>query len=145
MADSTFLQKVFCDISLERKPDLWQDDADTEDRNVERIEFLATFPQTEYRAQLNPAKSTTKKNGVLAKALREKGNKSYGAGDNIEAMNHYNQALRFATTEEQVGTSGWYRADPRAGPGAGQPVGPLGAARGARPRGGGCRPRAGSW
>jgi hypothetical protein len=101
MANSTFLQKVFCDISLEQRPDLWQDAADTEERNVERIEFLGSLPQTEYRAQLDPTKSTTKKNGVLAKALREKGNKSYGAGDNIEAMNHYNQALRFALPDGQ--------------------------------------------
>ena len=39
---------------------------------------------------------------MLAKALKEKGNKSYASGDNIEAMNHYNQALRFANIEQQV-------------------------------------------
>ena len=39
---------------------------------------------------------------MLAKALKEKGNKSYASGDNIEAMNHYNQALRFATIDQQV-------------------------------------------
>ena len=39
---------------------------------------------------------------MLAKALKEKGNKSYASGDNIEAMNHYNQALRFANLEQQV-------------------------------------------
>ena len=33
---------------------------------------------------------------MLAKALKEKGNKSYGAGDNIEAMNLYNQALCYS-------------------------------------------------
>ena len=69
---------------------------------MERITFLATFPQTEYRTQLDPKKSTTRKNEVLAKALKEKGNKSYASGDNIEAMNHYNQALRFANLEQQV-------------------------------------------
>ena len=69
---------------------------------MERITFLATFPQTEYRTQLDPKKSTTRKNEVLAKALKEKGNKSYASGDNIEAMNHYNQALRFANIEQQV-------------------------------------------
>ena len=31
-----------------------------------------------------------------AMALKEKGNKSYGAGDNIEAMNLYNQALCYS-------------------------------------------------
>ena len=81
---------------------MWQDDEDSEERNVERITFLATFPQTEYRAQLDPKKSTTRKNEVLAKALKEKGNKSYASGDNIEAMNHYNQALRFSSIEQQV-------------------------------------------
>ena len=94
--------QVFCEISLEKRPDLWQDDEDTEEKNIERITFLATFPQTEYRAQLDPKKSTTRKNEVLAKALKEKGNKSYASGDNIEAMNHYNQALRFASIEQQV-------------------------------------------
>ena len=69
---------------------------------MERITFLATFPQTEYSLQLDPKKSTTRKNEVLAKALKEKGNKSYGSGDNIEAMNHYNQALRFASIDQQV-------------------------------------------
>merc|ERR1712223_199767 len=98
---TTFLQKVFCEISLEKRPDLWQDDEDTEAKNIERIAFLASFPQTEYRAQLDPKKSTTRKNEVLAKALKEKGNKSYASGDNIEAMNHYNQALRFATVDQQ--------------------------------------------
>ena len=94
--------QVFCEISLEKRPDLWQDDEDTEKKNIERIAFLASFPQTEYRAQLDPKKSTTRKNEVLAKALKEKGNKSYASGDNIEAMNHYNQALRFATVDQQV-------------------------------------------
>merc|ERR1712223_68375 len=98
---TTFLQKVFCEISLEKRPDLWQDDEDSEEKNIERIAFLASFPQTEYRAQLDPKKSTTRKNEVLAKALKEKGNKSYASGDNIEAMNHYNQALRFATIDQQ--------------------------------------------
>ena len=99
--NSTFLQKVFCDISLEQRPQLWQDDTDSEEKNVERIEFLASLPQTEFLAQTDASRSSTRKNGVLAKALREKGNKSYGAGDNIEAMHHYNQALRFAHPEEQ--------------------------------------------
>ena len=94
--------QVFCEISLEKRPDLWQDDEDTEEKNIERITFLATFPQTEYSLQLDPKKSTTRKNEVLAKALKEKGNKSYGSGDNIEAMNHYNQALRFASIDQQV-------------------------------------------
>ena len=94
--------QVFCEISLEKRPDLWQDDEDTEEKNVERITFLATFSQTEYRAQLDPKKSTTRKNEVLAKALKEKGNKSYASGDNIEAMNHYNQALRFSSIDQQV-------------------------------------------
>ena len=34
---------------------------------------------------------------MLSKALKEKGNKSYGNGDNIEAMNLYNQALCFCS------------------------------------------------
>ena len=37
-----------------------------------------------------------RKNNMLAKALKEKGNKSYGAGDNIEAMTLYNQALCYS-------------------------------------------------
>ena len=67
----TVVSQVFCEISLEKRPDLWQDDEDTEEKNVERITFLATFPQTEYRNQLDPKKSTTRKNEVLAKALKE--------------------------------------------------------------------------
>ena len=93
---------------------------------MERITFLATFPQTEYRTQLDPKKSTTRKNEVLAKALKEKGNKSYASGDNIEAMNHYNQALRFANLEQQVvlvvggkvnkcGRVSCWQTDPRSG------------------------------
>ena len=37
---------------------------------------------------------------MLCKALKDKGNKSYGAGDNIEAMNLYNQALCFCSHEK---------------------------------------------
>jgi len=98
-APSSFLQKVFYEISLEKRPDLWQDDEDSKEKNIERIQFLATFDKTKYKTQMDPAKSTTRKNNLLAKALKEKGNKSYGAGDNIEAMNLYNQALCYSSCE----------------------------------------------
>jgi len=98
-AQSSFLQKVFYEISLEKRPDLWQDDEDSREKTVERIEFLATFDKTRYKPQLDHSKSTTRKNNMLAKALKEKGNKSYGGGDNIEAMNLYNQALCFSSSE----------------------------------------------
>merc|ERR1712154_741494 len=94
---SSFLQKVFCDISLEVNPDLWQDDEDTLEKNLERISFISTFKQTSYKQHLDVQKSTTRKNDMLSKALKEKGNKSYGNGDNIEAMNLYNQALCFCS------------------------------------------------
>jgi len=98
-APSTFLQKVFYEISLEKRPDLWQDDEDSQEKNIERIQFLATFDKTIYKTQMDQTKSTTRKNNMLAKALKEKGNKSYGAGDNIEAMTLYNQALCYSSCE----------------------------------------------
>jgi len=98
-AQSSFIQKIFYDISLEKRPELWQDDEDSEQKNIERIEFLATFDKTAYKPQLDKTKSSTRKNNMLAKALKEKGNKSYGVGDNIEAMNLYNQALCFSSCE----------------------------------------------
>lgn len=96
---SSFIQKVFYEISLEGRPDLWQDDEDSQEKNIDRIQFLATFDKTGYKPQLDQAKSTTRKNNMLAKALKEKGNKSYGGGDNIEAMNLYNQALCYSSCE----------------------------------------------
>lgn len=33
----SFLQKLFCEISLDRDPALWQDDTDTKQRNAERV------------------------------------------------------------------------------------------------------------
>ena len=108
----SFIQKVFYEISLEKDPALWQDDTDTVDKNVERIRwmvkmvsctdiyiltivprFLAEFPQTQYKAQLDKGRSTTRKNEGLARALKEKGNKQFGAGDTFSALALYNQAL----------------------------------------------------
>merc|ERR1719228_1675031 len=52
-ATSSFIQKCFYEISLEKRPDLWQDEEDTEEKNVERIKFLATFDKTSYKPQLD--------------------------------------------------------------------------------------------
>ena len=92
----SFIQKVFYQISLEKNPDLWQDDIDSVDKNCERIKFLSGFTQTQYKVQLDKSKSTTRKNDVLAKALKEKGNKQYGAGDTYTALTLYNQALCYS-------------------------------------------------
>ena len=48
----SFIQKVFYQISLEKNPDLWQDDIDSVDKNCERIKFLSGFTQTQYKVQL---------------------------------------------------------------------------------------------
>ena len=55
MGSQSFLQTVFCEISLEVRPELWQDDTDTEEKNIERIEFLATRHRQEtlYTAQVH--------------------------------------------------------------------------------------------
>ena len=55
--------------------------------------FLAEFPQTQYKVQLDKGRSTTRKNNGLARALKEKGNKQFGAGDTFSALALYNQAL----------------------------------------------------
>ena len=92
----SFLQKVFCDISLEKDPGLWQEDEDSTEKNIERIRLISSFPQTRYRAQLEKNNSTTKKNIVLAKALKEKGNKQFSGGDTYSALTLYNQALCYS-------------------------------------------------
>ena len=92
----SFIQKVFYEISLEKNPSLWQDDIDSVDKNCQRIKFLSGFHQTQYKVQLDKSKSSTRKNNVLAKALKEKGNKQYGGGDSYSALNLYNQALCYS-------------------------------------------------
>ena len=89
----SFIQKVFYEISLEKDPSLWQDDTDSVDKNCERIKFLSGFQETLYKTHLDKSKSSTRKNNVLAKALKEKGNKQFGGGDSYTALNLYNQAL----------------------------------------------------
>ena len=100
----SFLQKVFYQISLEKDPQLWQDDEDTNQNNYKRIKFLSGFEQTRYRAQLDRSKSSTRKNDVLAKALKEKGNKEYSGGDSVAALILYNQALSYSSQEGEYGT-----------------------------------------
>ena len=92
----SFLQKVFYEISLEKDPKIWQDDVDSVDKNIQRIKFLSGFNQTRYKTQLDKTKSSTRKNNVLAKALKEKGNKQFGGGDTYTALNLYNQALCYS-------------------------------------------------
>ena len=100
----SFLQKVFYQISLEKDPQLWQDDEDTKQNNYKRIKFLSGFEQTRYRAQLDRSKSSTRKNDVLAKALKEKGNKEYSGGDSVGALVLYNQALCYSSVEGEYST-----------------------------------------
>ena len=100
----SFLQKVFYEISLEKDPKLWQDDQDSRQKNAERIKFLSGFEQTRYKAQLDRSKSSTRKNDVLAKALKEKGNKEYSGGDSVAALILYNQALCYSSQEGEYST-----------------------------------------
>jgi len=102
MSQSSFLHKVFCDISLEEDPDLWQNNEDTEGKNIDRIRLISGFEQTLYSGQLNKEKSTNRKNASLCSAMKEKGNKSYGAGDNLCALTQYNQALMFSSKPEDT-------------------------------------------
>ena len=100
----SFLQKVFYQISLEKDPQLWQDDQDTKEKNHQRIQFLSGFEETLYKAQLDRSKSSTRKNDVLAKALKEKGNKEYSGGDSVAALILYNQALSYSSEAGEYST-----------------------------------------
>ena len=100
----SFIQKIFYEISLEKDPALWQDDLDSKAKNAERIQFLSSFEQTRYKTQLDRSKSSTRKNDVLAKALKEKGNKEYSSGDSVGALILYNQALSYSSQEGEYGT-----------------------------------------
>ena len=71
-------------------------------KNIERVSFLCSFPESLYKTQLDLTKSSTRKNSVLAKAIKEKGNKSFQGGDNIEALHMYNQALVYSNTGEDM-------------------------------------------
>ena len=100
----SFIQKIFYEISLEKDPALWQDDLDSREKNAERIQFLSSFEQTRYTSQLDSSKSPSRKNEVLAKALKEKGNKEFSGGDSVAALILYNQALSYSTTEGELAT-----------------------------------------
>ena len=100
----SFIQKIFYEISLEKDPELWQNDLDSKQKNAERIQFLSSFEQTRYRTQLDRTKSSTRKNDVLAKALKEKGNKEYSGGDSVAALILYNQALSYSSQEGEYST-----------------------------------------
>ena len=100
----SFIQKIFYEISLEKDPELWQNDLDSKQKNAERIQFLSSFEQTRYKTQLDRSKSSTRKNDVLAKALKEKGNKEYSSGDSVGALILYNQALSYSTREGELAT-----------------------------------------
>ena len=129
-AQSSFIQKLFYEISLEVNSEnkFWSlcknvwffRKGPTCGRTMKTVKrktlrglsslHLLTNPATkpswiqpsqlqgEYMYYRNPTwkRTCTRKNNLLAKALKEKGNKSYGAGDNIEAMNLYNQALCYS-------------------------------------------------
>ena len=100
----SFIQKIFYEISLEKDPALWQDDLDSREKNAERIQFLSSFEQTRYTSQLDSSKSPSRKNEVLAKALKEKGNKEFSGGDSVAALILYNQALSYSTQEGEYAT-----------------------------------------
>ena len=100
----SFIQKIFYEISLEKDPALWQDDLDSREKNAERIQFLSSFEQTRYTSQLDSSKSPSRKNEVLAKALKEKGNKEFSGGDSVAALILYNQALSYSTCEGEYAT-----------------------------------------
>lgn len=93
MAATNFLQKVFNTISLEKDEQLWMstDDALTEDR----LRLVASFPETQFAAQLKLDCVTNAKNGKLSSALREKGNLCYAQGDCESALRLYNQVNLF--------------------------------------------------
>jgi len=99
---NSFLHKVFCDISLEKDPDLWQDAEDSEEKNIKRIRLIAEFSKTMYTAQLSKDKSTARKNDALSKAMKDKGNSSYGSSDILSALQQYNQALMFASKDSDM-------------------------------------------
>ena len=100
----SFIQKIFYEISLEKDPALWQDDLDSREKNAERIQFLSSFEQTRYTSQLDSSKSPSRKNEVLAKALKEKGNKEFSGGDSVAALILYNQALSYSSSEGEYST-----------------------------------------
>ncbi|XP_023339922.1 SET and MYND domain-containing protein 4 [Eurytemora carolleeae] len=102
MTNQSFLHKVFCDISLEKDPDLWQNDEDTEEKNIERIRFISEFSETLYKVQLDKDRSSNRKNSDLCRAMKEKGNKSYGSGDNLTSLTQYNQALMYSSKKEDT-------------------------------------------
>ena len=84
-----FLQKVFNTISLQKNEKLWlsTDDNLTEDR----LKLVASFPETQFAAQLKLDCVANAKNGKLSSALREKGNLCYAQGDCDSALRLYNQ------------------------------------------------------
>lgn len=93
MAATNFLQKVFNSISLEKDEELWlsTDDALTQDR----LRLVASFPETQFAAQLKLDCVANAKNGKLSSALREKGNLCYAQGDCESALRLYNQVNLF--------------------------------------------------
>lgn len=66
-----FIQKVFNEISLEKDPDLWQDEDDR--LTAQRIQFLSGFQETQFKGQLQETKrSTLAKNTILSKGFLTK-------------------------------------------------------------------------
>ena len=68
-----------------------------------QIAFLAEFPGTLYPGQLEPGRSTTRKNPQLGAALKEKGNAAYGKGDMAATLARYNQV----TVHSSQFSAGW--------------------------------------
>ena len=84
MSGTSFLQKVFNKISLQKNEKIWLSSDDN--RLEDRLRLLAEFPDTRFSAQLKLDSAANAKNGKLSAGLREKGNLCYAQGDSERAL-----------------------------------------------------------
>ena len=97
---TSFVQKVFDEISLEKNLELWMSADDSYLQH--RIEFLAEYPQTLFAEQLfaSDKKSNLAKNPILCQGFATKAEKCVEKQDWKQALHLLNMSLTFAPIEE---------------------------------------------
>ena len=97
---TSFVQKVFDEISLEKNVELWMSADDC--YLQQRIEFLAEYPQTLFTDQLfaSNKKSNLAKNPILCQGFAAKAEKCMENSEWNQALHLLNMSLTFAPIEE---------------------------------------------
>ena len=97
---TSFVQKVFDEISLEKNVQLWMSADDSYLQH--RIEFLAEYPQTLFSEHLftTQKKTNLAKNPILCQGFASKAEKCMEKQEWNQALHLLNMSLTFAPTED---------------------------------------------